>query len=131
MLPENNFLPVLDAIPPETVRRARMLWLNYPNNPTAAVAGLDFFARAVDFCRRHDILLCHDAAYNQVTFDGYRAASVLEVPGAAQMWRLNSTPCRNPTTWPAGGWELRSVRRLPWRPYSNSKATPTAAISYR
>jgi len=85
LLPENHFLPDLEAIPPETARRARLLWLNYPNNPTAAVAALDFFERAVDFCRRHDILLCHDAAYTQVTYDGYRAPSVLEVPGAAQV----------------------------------------------
>lgn len=85
LLPENHFLPDLDSIPQQVARRARMMWLNYPNNPTAAVAGLDFFTRAVDFCRRHDILLCHDAAYTQVTFDGYRAPSALEVPGAAQV----------------------------------------------
>jgi LL-diaminopimelate aminotransferase len=82
LLPENDFLPDLEAIPIATARRTRMMWLNYPNNPTAAVAGLDFFTRAVDYCRRHDILLCHDAAYTQVTFDGFRAPSVLEVPGA-------------------------------------------------
>jgi LL-diaminopimelate aminotransferase len=85
LLPGNHFLPDLDAIPPEIARRTRMLWLNYPNNPTAAVADTDFFLRAIDFCRRHDILLCHDCAYTQVTFDGYRAPSVMEVPGAAQV----------------------------------------------
>jgi LL-diaminopimelate aminotransferase len=85
LLPDHDFLPDLEAIPPEIARRARLLWLNYPNNPTAAVADLDFFIRAIDFCRRHDILLCHDAAYTQVTFDGYRAPSLMEVPGATQV----------------------------------------------
>jgi LL-diaminopimelate aminotransferase len=84
LLPENGFLPNLEAIPEKTRERAKILWLNYPNNPTAAVASLEFFTQVVDFCHRHNILLCHDAAYTQVTFDGYRAPSVLEVPGAAE-----------------------------------------------
>ena len=78
----DGFLPDLDAVPPEVARRARLLFLNYPNNPTAAVADLAFFERAVAFCRRHDILLAHDAAYVEMGYDGYRAPSVLEVPGA-------------------------------------------------
>jgi LL-diaminopimelate aminotransferase len=85
LLPENNYLPDLFAIPPEVARRTKILWLNYPNNPTTAVAPLEFFSQAVDFCRHYHILLCHDAAYTQVTFDGYRASSVLEVPGAAEV----------------------------------------------
>ncbi len=80
--PENNYLPDLDAIPSEIARRARLLWLNYPHNPTSALAPLDFFAQAVGFCRRHNILLCHDAAYTQVVFEGVRAPSVLEIDGA-------------------------------------------------
>ena len=80
--PERGFLPDLDAIPRDVLDRAKLLYLNYPNNPTAAIADLEFFERAVDFCRRNDLLLCHDAAYVDVTFDGYRAPSVLEVPGA-------------------------------------------------
>jgi len=80
--PENDFLPDLDAVDPGTARQARLLWLNYPNNPTGAVAGLDFFARAVDFCRRHDILLCSDAAYSEMTLSGEPAPGVLQVPGA-------------------------------------------------
>ena len=79
--PENDFLPDLQAIPPSVVRRARLLWLNYPNNPTAAVAPPEFFAEAVAFARQHDLLLCHDAPYTQVTFGGYRAPSLLEVAG--------------------------------------------------
>jgi LL-diaminopimelate aminotransferase len=83
--PEADFLPDLDAVSPEVLRRARLLWLNYPNNPTSATAPVEFFARAVEFARRHDILLCHDAAYAQVTFDGYRAPSILEIPGAKEV----------------------------------------------
>ena len=82
---ENGFLPDLDAIPEPVARRARLLWLNYPNNPTAGLASLEFFERAVEFARAHGILLCHDAAYVDVTFDGYRAPSVLQVPGAAEV----------------------------------------------
>ena len=79
---ERGFLPDLGAVPAEVARRAKVLFLNYPNNPTGAVADLGFFERAVDFCRRYDILLCHDSAYVEITYDGFRAPSVLEVPGA-------------------------------------------------
>jgi LL-diaminopimelate aminotransferase len=82
---ERGWLPDLEAIPAEAARRAKALFLNYPNNPTAGVADLDFFERAVAFCRRHDILLVHDAAYAEVCFDGYRAPSVLQVPGAREV----------------------------------------------
>jgi LL-diaminopimelate aminotransferase len=82
LTPENHWLPDLDAIPQEITAKAKLLWLCYPNNPTAAVADLDFFARAVDFGRRHDIIVCQDAAYSEVTYDGHRAPSILEVPGA-------------------------------------------------
>lgn len=79
---ERGFLPDLDRISSETLRRARVLFLNYPNNPTGATAGLEFFARAVAFARAHGLLLVHDNAYSEITYDGYRAPSVLEVPGA-------------------------------------------------
>jgi len=82
---ENGFLPDLDAIPAETAQRARLLWLNYPNNPTGATADLAFFEKAVAFARRYEILLCHDAPYCDVTFDGYRAPSLLSVPGAREV----------------------------------------------
>ena len=82
LLLERGFLPDLGAIPPETARRAKMLWLNYPNNPTGAAASLDFFGEAVNFARRYDLLLCHDAAYSLVTFDGYRSPSLMQVAGA-------------------------------------------------
>lgn len=79
---ENGFLADLSAVSEEEASRSRMLWLNYPGNPTAAVCDLAFFEEAVDFCRRHEILLVHDAAYSEITYDGYVAPSVLQVPGA-------------------------------------------------
>ena len=82
LLPENEFLPDLSAIPTGILRRARVLWLNYPHNPTAATASLEFFIQAVDFARRNSLLVCHDAAYTQVSFDGYKPPSVLQAPGA-------------------------------------------------
>jgi LL-diaminopimelate aminotransferase len=85
LLPERGFLPDLASIPVEVSRRAKVLWLNYPNNPTAAVAPLSFFAGAVEFARRNDLILCHDAAYAQITFDGCPAPSILQVPGAKEV----------------------------------------------
>lgn len=85
LLPERGYLPDFDAVPREALSRAKMLWLNYPNNPTGAVAGLDFFIHAVAFARKHNLLLCHDAAYSLVTFDGYQAPSLLQVPYAKEV----------------------------------------------
>ena len=82
---ENNWLPDLDAIPTDVAERARLMWLNYPNNPTAAVAGREFLERAVEFCRRHDIVLCHDAPYSEIAFDGYRPLSLFEIAGAKEV----------------------------------------------
>src|SRR5207302_8379563 len=65
--------------------RTKVLWLNYPSNPTGAVADLEFFNEAVEFARQHGLLLCHDAAYCEITFDGYVAPSVLQVPGAKEV----------------------------------------------
>ena len=79
---ENGYLPDLEAIPREVARSAKILWLNYPNNPTGAVASLEFFEHVVDFARRHELLVCHDNPYCDVTFDGYRAPSLLQIPGA-------------------------------------------------
>jgi len=85
LLPERGFLPDLGAIPPDAADRAVLMWLNYPNNPTGATADLEFFAQAVDYARRHDLLLCHDAPYCDVTYDGYVAPSLLQVDGASQV----------------------------------------------
>jgi LL-diaminopimelate aminotransferase len=79
---EKEFLPDLDSIPQEVLRRARIMWINYPNNPTGAVAGRDFYERALDLARRNNFLLCHDAAYSDVAYDGYRPQSILELDGA-------------------------------------------------
>lgn len=80
----NHFLPDFDSIPSEVARRAKLLWLNYPNNPTAATADLSLFKQAVDFCLKNDIILAHDLAYSEIAFDGYQAPSVLEVEGARE-----------------------------------------------
>jgi LL-diaminopimelate aminotransferase len=85
LLSENDFLPDLDAIPGETASRARILFINYPNNPTSAVADVEFFDRVVEFARENEILVCHDAAYTEMSFDGFRAPSFLEADGAMEV----------------------------------------------
>ena len=85
LLAENGFFPDLDAIPEDVAQRAKLLWLNYPNNPTGATATVEDFARVVEFAQKHDILIAHDAPYTEVGFDGYRAPSLLEVPGAKEV----------------------------------------------
>ncbi|MBK9143610.1 MAG: LL-diaminopimelate aminotransferase [Candidatus Melainabacteria bacterium] len=82
LLPENDFLPDFDAIPDSVAAKAKIMLLNYPNNPTAAVADLAFFEKAVAYCKKHDILLCHDLAYSEMTFDGYKAPSIFQVKDA-------------------------------------------------
>ena len=82
LLSERGWTPDLDAIESADRTAAKLMWLNYPNNPTAAAGLPEFFVEALDFCRRHQILLCQDAAYSEVTFDGFRASSVLSLPGA-------------------------------------------------
>ncbi len=79
---ENGWLPNLSAIPENIAKRSKVMWLNYPNNPTGAVATDGFFAEAVEFARSHDVALLHDAAYTECWFDGYRPPSFLETPGA-------------------------------------------------
>ena len=81
---ENGFLPDLDAIPAEVARRAKLLWLNYPNNPTAAVAPRAFFADAIRFAERHNVIIAHDAPYAEIYF-GERPPSILEVPGGREV----------------------------------------------
>jgi len=79
---ENGFLPDLDAVKDETAAKARILFINYPNNPTAAVADVSFFEKTVAFAKKHGIMVCHDAAYTEMAFDGYRPPSFLEAEGA-------------------------------------------------
>ncbi|HOB22750.1 MAG TPA: pyridoxal phosphate-dependent aminotransferase, partial [Bacillota bacterium] len=82
LLEENGFLPDLEAIPADVAKKAKILYLNYPNNPTGAVADKEFFQKAVEFAKTYDIIVCHDAAYTEIAFDGYKPISFLEVPGA-------------------------------------------------
>ena len=79
---KNGWLPELDAIPDGVARSAKVMWLNYPNNPTSAVATAEDLAGVTAFCREHDIALLHDAAYSEVGYQGYRAASSMQVEGA-------------------------------------------------
>ena len=79
---EGRFLPNLDSIPAKIARKARVLWLNYPNNPTGAVADLNFFDRVVSFAKKYDIAVCHDAPYTEVAFDGYKPVSFLQAKEA-------------------------------------------------
>ena len=79
---DRGFLPDLEAVPADVASRAKVLWLNYPNNPTGAVAGIDFFERAVHFAKRHDIAICHDGPYSEVAYDEYVPVSYLQAKGA-------------------------------------------------
>jgi LL-diaminopimelate aminotransferase len=85
LLASNDFLPDLHSIPENLLRQATMMWLNYPNNPTAAVADIDFFNQVVDFARQHDILVCHDGPYSEVAYDGYRPVSFMQADGAKEL----------------------------------------------
>ncbi len=82
LLQENAFLPDLESIPVEIARKAKIMYLNYPNNPTGAVAPLHFFRQAVEFARQYNLLICHDAAYSEIGYDHYRPISFLEAEGA-------------------------------------------------
>lgn len=103
LLEENAFLPDFDAIPADMLKKAKLLWLNYPNNPTGAIADLAFFERAVSFARKYDLLLAHDAPYCDVGFNGYHAPSLLQVPGAKEISiEFNSLS----KTYNMAGWRL-------------------------
>jgi len=82
LLEENDYLPDLEEVDEEIAQRAKLMFINYPNNPTAAVANKDFFEKVVKFAKKYDILVCHDFAYSEMTFDGYKTSSFLEVEGA-------------------------------------------------
>lgn len=102
----NGFLPDLDAVPASVAARASVLWLNYPNNPTGACADLAFFERVVAFARRHELWVCHDMAYSDVAYDGYRPPSFLEVPGARDVGvEFNSLS----KTYNMTGWRIAMV----------------------
>lgn len=111
LLSENDYLPDLETVPRGVLRRARILWLNYPHNPTGATASLDFFTRAVDFARRHDLLLCHDAPYCDVSYERYRPPSILQVPGAKDVaLEFNSLS----KTYNMAGWRIAMAVGADW-----------------
>jgi LL-diaminopimelate aminotransferase len=104
MLAQNNYFPDFDQIPPAISKRAKAMFLNYPNNPTGACATRAFFSRAVEFARAHDIAVCHDNPYSEILFDGQEALSFLSVPGAKDVGiELNSlSKPYNMTGWRIG-----------------------------
>jgi LL-diaminopimelate aminotransferase len=85
LLPEHRFAPDLDAVPEEALEAARLMFINYPNNPTGAVVPDGFFERVVELAREHQFLVVHDNAYSETTFDGYVAPSFLATPGAKEV----------------------------------------------
>ena len=82
LLEENGYLPELDDIPARVLERAKVLWINYPNNPTGAVAEVEFYDKVVDFAKKHDLAVCSDAPYSEIAFDGYVPTSFLQAQGA-------------------------------------------------
>jgi len=82
---ENTFLPDFGAVPADILRRARMMFLNYPNNPTTALAGREFFNEAIEFTTKHNIIICNDAAYSELFYDGKRPLSFMEIDGAKEV----------------------------------------------
>jgi len=103
LLKENKFLPDLDSIPKEIAAKAKILWLNYPNNPTGAVATLGFFEKAIEFAKKYQIVIANDNPYADVCFDGYQAPSILQVPEAKEVAvEFNSLS----KTYNMGGWRL-------------------------
>src|SRR3989475_4654382 len=105
LTPRTDFLLELEELPADVVRRTKLVYLNYPNNPTAAVAPRDYLARTVEFCRRHGIVIAYDNPYCEITFDGYVAPSIFEIAGAREVavefHSLSKTFCM--TGWTASG----------------------------
>ncbi len=103
LTPEKEYKPDFSVIPESTAKKAKLMWLNYPNNPTGAIAELDTFEEAVAYCRKYEILLAHDAPYCDITFDGFKAPSVLQVSGAKDVAvEFNSLS----KTYNMAGWRL-------------------------
>jgi len=82
---ENDFLPNFEAVPGKVADKAKLMWLNYPNNPTGSIADLDFFEKAVHFARQHNLAVCHDAPYTEIFFDNYLPPSFMQTPGAREL----------------------------------------------
>ena len=82
---QNNFLPNLNNIPDYILEKTKLIWINYPNNPTGAIAELDFFNKVVKFAKQHDLVVCHDGPYTEVAFDGYQPVSFMQADGAREV----------------------------------------------
>ena len=82
---ENGFLPDFEAIPEEVAQKAKLMFLNYPNNPTGAVADESFYLKAIAYAKKYDIIICHDGPYSEIAFQGYKPLSFLEIPGAMEV----------------------------------------------
>lgn len=104
LLEENDFLPDLEAIPKDTLAKAKLMFINYPNNPTSATADLKFFEEVVQFAREHNIVVVHDNAYSEMVYDGYQSPSFLSVDGAMdigiELYSMSKT--YNMTGWRLG-----------------------------
>ncbi|KJS00501.1 MAG: aminotransferase [Peptococcaceae bacterium BRH_c4a] len=85
LLEENNYLPALEDIPRDVSHKARMMWINYPNNPVAAVANRDFYRKVIEYARQYNVLICHDVAYSELCYDGFKPMSFLEMEGAREV----------------------------------------------
>jgi len=85
LLEKNNYLPDFDVIPADVLKNSKLMFLNYPNNPTSQVADKAFFAKAVAFAHKHGILIAHDAAYSEMCYEGLKSPSILEIPGAKEI----------------------------------------------
>jgi len=85
LYPKNGFLPDLQSIPEPVARKSKLMWINYPNNPTGAVAEMEFFDRVIEFARKYDIPVCHDGPYSEVAYDGYQASSFMQAAGAREV----------------------------------------------
>ncbi|MBL0731796.1 MAG: LL-diaminopimelate aminotransferase [Desulfosarcina sp.] len=85
LLKQNDYLPDLDAVPEDVAKKAKLMFINYPNNPTSAVADMGFFDKLIAYAKKHEIIICHDAAYTEMAFDGYKPISFLEADGAMEV----------------------------------------------
>jgi LL-diaminopimelate aminotransferase len=131
--PELGFQPDLDAIDPGVLAQAKMIFISYPNNPTGAVIEDDFFARLVAFARAHDLVVVHDNAYADITYDGYVAPSFLETPGAMEVGveLLSLSKSYNMTGWRAGAVVgNREIVDAYWRLKTNVDSGMFAAVQH-
>ncbi len=152
LLESNNFLPDLDSVPSDIRKKAKLLYLNYPNNPTGAVATPEFFKHVVDFARKNNIIIIHDAAYSALTYDGYKPLSLLSVEGAIEVgvevhslskafnmtgWRIGFI-CGNTKAVKAyatvkdntDSGQFRAIQKAAIKAFSNTEITERTIVKY-